>query len=139
MGQGKTTAIKYLSEILGYKLLVIQLFSAIKEEDLLGKVLKSKSDAKDKYLIVFNDLQNASDSVKEKIANISDRHQKNILLSDCNTIIKPILNIICIINTEKNSDIRNKLPSNLLYSTIYHKIDEMQEEEMEDVTNSIFI
>ena len=161
IGQGKTTAIKYLSEILGYKLLVIQLSSSNKEEDLLGKVivdkdkitnttiikvnetdllkiLKSKSDVKDKYLIVFNDLQNASDAVKEKISNICDRHQKNVLLPDGNTIIKPALNIICVINTDNNSDIRNRLPSPLLYSTIYHKIGNMPEEDIDEVTKSIF-
>ena len=161
IGQGKTTAIKYLSEILGYKLLVIQLSSSNKEEDLLGKVivdkdkitnttiikvnetdllkiLKSKSDVKDKYLIVFNDLQNASDAVKEKISNICDRHQKNVLLPDGNTIIKPALNIICVINADNNSDIRNRLPSPLLYSTIYHKIGNMPEEDIDEVTKSIF-
>lgn len=75
-----------------------------------------------KYLIVFNDIQNASDAVKEKIANICDKHQENVLLPDGNTIKKtPSLNIICVINAEINSDIRSKLPSPLLYSTIYHE------------------
>ena len=161
IGQGKQTAIKFLSEILGFKLLVIQLSSSNKEEDLLGKVivdkdkktnntvikvnetdlmkvLKNQGNTDEKYLIVFNDLQNASDAVKEKIANICDRHQKHVLLPDGNTINKPELNIICVINTEVNSDIRSKLPSPLLYSTIYYKIGEIPEEEVENVTYSIF-
>ena len=46
------------------------------------KVLKNQGKTDEKYLIVFNDLQNASDAVKEKIANIYDRHQKNVLLPD---------------------------------------------------------
>jgi hypothetical protein len=129
--------IKFLSEILGLKLLNIQLSNSNKKEDLLGKVivdkdketnatvikpnetdlmniLKNKTD--DKYLIIFNDIQNASDSVKEKIANICDRHQDYVLLSDGETINKPKINVICVINTENNSDIRSKLPSPLLYS-----------------------
>ena len=159
IGQGKQTAIKYLADILGYKLLIIQLSSSNKEEDLLGKVivdkdketnatiikvnetdlmsiLRNKTD--EKYLIVFNDLQNASDAVKEKISNICDRHQRHVLLPDGNTIDKPPLNIICVINTESNSDIRNKLPSPLLYSTIYHKIGEFSENDIDNTTNEIF-
>ena len=159
IGQGKQTAIKYLSEILGLKLLNIQLASSNKEEDLLGKIIVDKdketnstvikinetdlmkilrNKAVDKYLIVFNNIQNASDAVKEKIANICDRHQKNVLLPDGNTINKPPLNIICVINTEINSDIRNKLPSPLLYSTIYHKVGEMTEEDIKNTTMAIF-
>ena len=161
IGQGKQTAIKFLSEILGFKSLVIQLSSSNKEEDLLGKVivdkdkktnntvikinetdllkvLKNQGKTDEKYLIVFNDLQNASDAVKEKIANICDRHQKHVLLPDGNTINKPELNIICVINTETNSDIRSKLPSPLLYSTIYYKIGDIPEEDVENVTYSIF-
>ena len=161
IGQGKTTAIKFLSKLLGFKLLVIQLSSSNKEEDLLGKiivdkdkktnatviklsetdlmkVLQGKGKPNERYLIVFNDLQNASDSVKEKIANICDRHQKNVLLPDGNTIDKPELNIICVLNVEQNSDIRNKIPSPLLYSTIYHKIGNIPEEDINEVIYSIF-
>ena len=161
IGQGKQTAIKFLSEILGFKLLVMQLSSSNKEEDLLGKVivdkdkktnttvikvnetdllkiLKNKSNTDEKYLIVFNDLQNASDAVKEKISNICDKHQEKVLLPDGNTIDKPALNIICVINAENNSDIRSKLPSPLLYSTIYHKIGDMPDEDIKDVAYSIF-
>jgi hypothetical protein len=159
IGQGKQTAIKYVSEILGLKLLNIQLASSNKEEDLLGKVivdkdketnatvikqnetdliniLKNKTD--DKYLIVFNDIQNASDAVKEKIENICDRHQDYVLLPDGKTINKPKINAICVINTENNSDIRSKLPSPLLYSTIYHKIGEISEEDIKSTTMVIF-
>ena len=161
IGQGKQTAIKFLANILGYKLLVIQLSSSNKEEDLLGKmvidkdkktnstvikvnetdllkILKNKANTEEKYLIVFNDLQNASDAVKEKIANICDRHQQNVLLPDGTISTKPALNIICVLNVENNSDIRNKLPSPLLYSTIYHKINEIPEEDIRDITYSIF-
>ena len=161
IGQGKQTAIKFLSEILGFKLLLIQLSSSNKEEDLLGKVivdkdkktnttvikvsetdllkiLKNKSKTDEKHLIVFNDLQNASDAVKEKITNICDRHQKNVLLPDGNTINKPDLNIICVLNVEPNSDIRNKLPSPLLYSTIYYKVGDIPEEDIDNIAYSIF-
>ena len=159
IGQGKQTAIKYLSEILGFKLLNIQLASSNKEEDLLGKVIVDKdketnstvikvnetdllnilkSKTVDNYLIIFNDLQNASDAVKEKISNICDKHQKKVLLPDGSTLEKPALNIICIINCESNSDIRSKLPSPLLYSTIYHKVGEISEEDIKHTTFSIF-
>ena len=159
IGQGKQTAIKYLSEILGLKLLNIQLASSNKEEDLLGKIVVDKdketnatvikvnetdlmnilrSKSVEKYLIVFNDLQNASDAVKEKIANICDRHQKYVLLPDGNTLNKPALKIVCVINTEINSDIRSKLPSPLLYSTIYHKIGEISDKDILSTTISIF-
>ena len=159
IGQGKQTAIKYISELLGLKLLNIQLASSNKEEDLLGKVIVDKDKKTnatiikvnetdlmkilknknvDKYLIVFNDIQNASDAVKEKIANICDRHQDYILLPDGETINKPKINVICVINTDYNSDIRNKLPSPLLYSTIYHKIGEISDEDIINTTISIF-
>ena len=159
IGQGKQTAIKYISELLGLKLLNIQLASSNKEEDLLGKVIVDKDKKTnatiikvnetdlmkilknknvDKYLIVFNDIQNASDAVKEKIANICDRHQDYILLPDGETINKPKINVICVINTDYNSDIRNKLPSPLLYSTIYHKIGEISDEDIINTTKSIF-
>ena len=161
MGQGKQTAIKFLSEILGYKLLIIHLSNSCKEEDLFGKViiykdkktnniiikeyetdllkiLKDTINFDERYLIVFNNLQNASDIIKEKIANICDKHQKSFLLPDGNMINKPLLNIICIINTEINSDIKNKLPNSLLYSTIYHKIGDMPTEDIKSVTYSIF-
>ena len=144
IGQGKQTAIKYVSELLGLKLLNIQLASSTKEEDLLGKIVVDKdketnatiikvnetdlmnilrNKTTEKYLIVFNDIQNASDAVKEKIANICDKNQKKILLPNGDTPDKPpALHIICVINTENNSDIRSKLPSPLLYSTIYHLV-----------------
>ena len=102
------------------------------------KVWKNKSKTDEKYLIVLNDLQNASDAFKEKIANICDRHQKHVLLPDGNTINKSEFNKICAIDIEPNSDIRSKLPSQLLYSTIYYKIGEIPEEEVEIVTYSTF-
>ena len=95
---------------MGFKILSIQLSSSNKEEDLLVKVIVDKDKetnstiiklnetdllkiiskkTKDKYLIVFNDLQNTNDAVKEKIANICDRHQKDILLQYGNTQSKP--------------------------------------------------
>ena len=147
IGQGKQATIKYTSELLGLKLLNIQFASSTKEEDLLGKILVDKdketnatfikvnetnlmnilrNKTTEKFLIVFNDIQNASDAVKEKIANNCDKNQKKILLPNDGTPDKPpALNIICVINTENNSDIRSKLPSPLLYSTIYHKIDNL--------------
>ena len=107
----------------------------INETDLMI-ILKNKTVGK--YLIVFNDLQNASEAVKEKIANICDKHQESVLLQDGNIIKKQILNIICVINSENILDIRNKLPSPFLYSTIYHKIGEYAEEDIQKITELIF-
>lgn len=42
------------------------------------------------------------------------------------------------ISTENNSDIRSKLPSPLLYSTIYHKIGEISEEDIKSTIMAIF-
>ena len=157
IGQGKQTAIKYISELLGFKILNIQLSSSNKEEDLLGKVIVDKDKetnstiiklnetdllkikTKEKYLIVFNDLKNANDAVKEKIAKNCDRYQKDILLQDGNTQSKPLdLYIICVINLQCKSDIRSKLPSLLLYSTIYYKVGDLSPEDIKFTTLSIF-
>lgn len=59
-------------------------------------------------------------------------------MPDCNILNKPKLNLICVISTEPNSDIRSKLPNPLLYSTIYYKIWEISEEKAENLTYSIF-
>jgi MoxR-like ATPase len=55
IGQGKQTAIKFLSEILGFKLLVIQLSSSNKEEDLLGKVIVDKDKKTNNTVIKVNE------------------------------------------------------------------------------------
>jgi MoxR-like ATPase len=55
IGQGKQTAIKYVSEILGLKLLNIQLASSNKEEDLLGKVIVDKDKETNATVIKQNE------------------------------------------------------------------------------------
>ena len=80
--------------------------------------------------------EKVSNAEKEKIRNICDH--RFILLSDGDTIEIPSLNIIYVINIDNNSDIRNKLPSNLLYSIIYHKINEFSEDDIEYITKEIF-
>ena len=55
IGQGKQTAIKYIAEMLGYKLLMIQLSSSNKEEDLLGKMIVDKDKATNATIIKINE------------------------------------------------------------------------------------
>ena len=46
--------------------------------------------------------------------------------------------IICVINLQRKSDIRSKLPSPLLYSTIYYKVGDLSPEDIRFTTLSIF-
>jgi len=52
-------------------------------------------------------------------------------LRDKGIFFPKLLKIICVLNVEANSDIRNKLPSPLLYSTIYHKVGDIPDEDIE--------
>ena len=151
-GQGKQTAIKYIAEMLGYEVINIVISKTTKVDDLLGKItikrdnnneinvnlietklvraLKSNNKSDDdskKPIIVFHNLNNASSAVLAVLNTIFDQHQKDLLLPDGSTIIKGRINLVGIFNPQNGIFNRDKLPSSLIYSSIYHIVNNPDE------------
>ena len=97
-GQGKKTAINYISNILGYKVLNIYLNEITKIEELIGSMAIEKDKTgdlriknietdfvktllnKEYSIIVFHNINKASFAIIEQIANL----YKKICIFDCN-------------------------------------------------------
>ena len=156
-GQGKHTCINYISEMLGYEVVNIIISQSTKVEDLLGgniitkdknknikvflnesklsKALKMQNDWNKngrELIFVFNNLNNVSPATLELLTSIFDKNQRNILLPDGSSIPKNPINIIGILNPQNGAK-RNKLPSTLLYSSLYHIVLEPDEESIKEI------
>jgi len=116
---GKMRAINYLKEILNYKIIPIRLTKNTKVEELFIKrkidkekgkfnideidttffdVLKDKQKAENS-IILFENLNQASPSVLDKLGEIFDKTKTELLLPNGSKLKKTFpLKIICIIN-----------------------------------------
>ena len=158
-GQGKQTAINYVAQILGYNVINIIISQSTKVDDLLGKItierdksnnlrvffIKTKlvnaleSDKEsDKSIVVFHNINNASSAVAEVLSTIFDQHQKYLLLPDGSTISKIQLNIVGIFNPQNGIYNRDKFPSSLIYSSIYHVVKNPSNDDIKSVIKMAF-
>jgi hypothetical protein len=107
----------------------------ILNETKLSKALKKQNDSNTngrELIFVFNNLNNASPAVLELLTSIFDKNQQNVLLSDGSTIPKNPINIIGILKPQNGAN-RDKLPPTLAYSSIYHIVQEQDEQSKMEV------
>ena len=149
-GQGKQTAIQYVAESLGLEIINIILSQSTNTEDLLGRVRISKNENNEikvetiktklrqnleassnsgKSIIVFHNLNNATAAVLELITNIFDYKQEAILLPDGSKINKGPINLVGLFDPQNGMNNRDKLPTNLRQSSIYHILKYTNEKE----------
>ena len=105
-------------------------------ETKLSKALKKQKlegEQKEREIIfVFHNLNNASPAILELLTSIFDKNQVNVLLSDGSTIPKNPINIIGILKPQNGAN-RDKLPSTLLYCSLYHIVLENDDDAIKQI------
>lgn len=150
-GQGKHTAIKYITEMLNMETVYIMISSTTKVEDLFGKetitrrqdgihvemvetqfitIIKSTNSANKRSLIVLENINNASPALLNALVPVFNTYSSSILLPNGSTIEKGSFDIIGIFNTQQISSSKDKLPSSLINSSIYHIVSRSTKKEI---------
>ena len=157
-GQGKQTAINFISEYLGYDIVNIILSSTTKVDDLLGKekIMKKNNKIKiqfvktkfsnalthnnenegRKQIIVLHNLHKCSSAILEVLISIFDLHEPKILYKN-GEIEKVNKSFIIRIYNEDNG--KDKLPHTLVSSSIYHIVPNPNEIDIKNIINIKFI
>ena len=158
-GQGKQTAIHYISKKLGLEIMNVVISKSTKVDDLLIKVIIEKSkigeilirnyetelykaiksyDNYPKKLIVFQEINNASSEVFDFLNSLfipgADIHLSNGSILD-----KGNMNIICIFNKGRNNINKDKIPAGMLSNCIYHIVDNPSSEDILNIITNLFI
>jgi len=158
-GQGKQTAIHYMSQKLGLDIINIVISKSTKVDDLLMKIIIEKSDIGEilvknqktelykaikstkehpKKLIVFQGINNASPAVLDVLNSIFIP-DANILLSNGSILEKGNMNIIGIFNKGRDNINRDKIPAGILSNCIYHIVDNPSSEDILKIITNLFI
>ena len=156
--QGKQTMIKFLADFLNFELININISSQTTNEDLLGKMTIGKNNKgqiiirnsetklllaikcyqnEPNTIVVFQNLNHASPAVMETLSSIFGSVNSNILLPDGSMVKKGIMNIIGIFNRQGGAN-RDKLPTNLLYNSIYHIVESPNDQDIKDIIEVLF-
>jgi MoxR-like ATPase len=98
------------------------------EEEEIENLIKNKK----KTLFIFNNINNANQSVMELLASIFDKKQTDILSYDGTIFKKNNIDIIGIFNPQ-NGESKEKLLSSLLYSSLYHIVLEPDEDSVKSI------
>ncbi|KAK8841092.1 hypothetical protein M9Y10_027933 [Tritrichomonas musculus] len=158
-GQGKQKAIEYVAKHLGYEVNNIVLSKSTKVDDLLGKVsiehdemnnihvkpnftklakaIKSNS-ANNNTIFVLHNLNNASPAVLEKFTSLFDCSQNEFSLPDGTTHPKGEINVIGLFNPQNGISDREKLPTSLIYSSIYHIVENPKKSDVLNIIQALF-
>ena len=158
-GQGKQTAIHYISKKLGLDIINIVISKSTKVDDLLMRIIIEKSkdgeiivknqktelykaiesqEENPKKLIVFQGINNASPGVLDILSSIFTPNAK-ILLSNGSTLEKgKNLNIIGVFNKGKDTISMDKIPSGILSNCIYHIVESPNDKDIEDIIKNLF-
>ena len=158
-GQGKKTAISYVANKLGLEMINIVISNSTKVEDLLCKTIIDKDENKDiiittsktklyeaieckeiypKTLVVLDGINNASPAVLETLSSIFGAKGTTILLPNGAVLEKGNLNLIGIFNKGKDST-REKLPTSIIYNSIYLVVDDPTPENIKKIIEVLFI
>ena len=156
-GQGKHTAIHYIAEMLNINVVHIMISQSTKFEDLFGKVkitrekneihvkmvetqfvktIKS-ANSFEKQLIVLDNINYASPALLSALVPVFDANQP-IFLPNGSTIDKGKFDIIAIFNTQQTSSSKDKLPSTIINSSIYHIVSKPKQKEILSIILSKF-
>ena len=142
-GQGKQTAIHYISKKLGLDIINIVISKSTKVDDLLMKTIIEKSGTGEiivrnqhtelyyaierneehpKKLIFFQGINNASPAGLDVLNSIFIP-DANILLSNGSILRKGKMNIIGILNKDRDNINKEKIPTGILSNCIYHIVE----------------
>jgi len=157
-GQGKQTAIHYMSQKLGLAIINIVISKSTKVDDLLMKIIIEKSNIGEilvknqetelfkaiksteehpKKLIVFQGINNASPAVLEVLNSIFNP-DSNILLSNGSILEKGKMNIIGIFNKGRDNINRDKIPEGILFNCIYYLVDNPSSIDILNIISNLF-
>ena len=157
-GQGKQTAIHYMSQKLGLDIINIVISKSTKVDDLLMKIIIEKSNIGEilvrnqetelykaiksteehpKKLIVFQGINNASPAVLDVLNSIFNP-DSNILLSNGSILEKGKMNIIGIFNKGRDNINRDKIPAGILSNCIYHIVDNPSSDDILNIITNLF-
>ncbi len=156
-GYCKSTAIKYISQSLGFKIIRIKISKSTQTDFLFGKTIikndienneikieESKTELLEvlenekkcqETIIIFEYLENCSIAIFEILSSIFSYKQDNILLPNGEIIKKYPTLIIGIVNSEKDYLIRTKIPSSIMSNCIYYIVDEPSKYEIGAILN----
>ena len=157
-GQGKMTAINHMAKVLGIQIYNIIISQSTKVEDLLGKTtiiqnnnnnnniqvgftktkLTKILEGKCKRIIVFHNINSASSAVLQVLESIFDYHQKKVLLPNGSTITKCQVNLIGLFNPQNGIFSRDKLPPSLIFSSLYHIVENPSGLDIFEITKTLF-
>ena len=163
IGIGKKTAINYISEILGKKVIYFSISNTTTVEDLFCKTIpiqkessiefvtsrsklldaidssKYEDESLNKCIIILDNLQQASSNVLESLIPVFDQTKKTIFLPNGDTINKGKYNLIAIFDpTCKGNNIKNGLPNSIKYSSLLFKCENyLNEAYLKDISNII--
>ena len=97
------------------------------------EILKDGKKAENS-IILFENLNQASPAILDKLAEIINKKETELLLPDGSKLEKkPSLKIICIIDSDDNNYRRDKLPISLIRLSLYYVLKNMSEENMKDI------
>ena len=152
-GQGKLTAINYISDLLGIKILRIPITKSTKVDDLLCKTILKKGgdntpilinsktplckaiESKELFpdkLVIIEGINNASEAVLEILNSIFGPKDTNILLPNGSTITKGNINLIGIFNQSKDNT-KEKIPLSLINNCLYYNVENPSEEDIKKI------
>jgi MoxR-like ATPase len=137
-GQGKQTAIHYISQILGLDIINIVISKSTKVDNLLMKIIIEKSDIYPKKLIVFQGINKASPEVLDFLNSLFIP-EANIRLTNGSILDKGNMNIIGIFNKERDKINRDKIPDGMLSNCIYHIVDNPSPKDNLNIITNLFI
>ena len=158
-GQGKQTAIHYISKKLGLDIINIVISKSTKVDDLLMKTIIEKSGTGEiivrnqhtelyyaierneehpKKLIFFQGINNASPAVLDVLNSIFIP-DANILLSNGSILRKGKMNIIGILNKDRDNINKEKIPTGILSNFIYHIVENPSTEDILSIITNLFL
>ena len=155
--QGKKTSIKYVIESVGLVPIFINLIPSLTVADLLGKVSISKvnkilkidyvktklrnalenSNETSNSIIIFENINNASPAVLQLLSNIFDYKQSQIPLPNNTLLSKAQINVIGLWNPQNGFSSKEKIPSNLINSSIYFIFKFQEQEDLKRIFSNI--
>ena len=159
-GQGKQTAIHYISKKLGLEIINILITKSTKVDDLLMKVMIEKSDIGkilirnretklykairshdnlSRKLIVFQEINNASPEILNFINNFLFIPKANFRLSNGFILEKGNMNIIGIFNKGRDNINKDEIPAGILSNCIYHIVDNPSSKDILNIITNLFM
>ena len=153
-GQGKKTAVNLMAQLFELDVIHKVLSKSLKSDELLMNTVITKNDngtileykktdisealeeKNSNKIIIFDEINNASLPVLDLLTNIFV--DKKCLLPDGTELKVGNVNIIGIININNNEALLDRIPLNLKYNCIYHKVENPNAEDFSKIITKLF-